>query len=81
MTHVEARNFCENELQILANLVEIDSEEENNTVIFIEIICRGFRGYSVQPVSDITFLGHRSFCATVSDVTFFGQRSFGATRE
>ena len=33
MTQVEARNFCENELQILANLVEIDFEEENNTVI------------------------------------------------
>ena len=47
MTQGEARNFCENDLQTPAHLVEIDSEEENNA-IFTEIIRRGFKEKKIE---------------------------------
>ena len=53
MTQGEARNFCENELQIPAHLVEIDSEEENNA-IFNEIIRRGFKEKKIDVWLGIT---------------------------
>ena len=47
MTHSEARNFCENELEIPAHLVEIDSEEENGA-IFTEYIRQGFKDKKID---------------------------------
>ena len=47
MTQSEARNFCENELEIPAHLVEIDSEEEKDA-IFTEYIRQGFKDKKID---------------------------------